>query len=146
MPASALKNVYTLEALCGVSAMRNVALVTTMWNEVIDKDVALSREEYLFEEFWDQMLSKGATSHRFRDSFKSAWDIADSLLRLPPAPVLLMSKEQIHHSKPLHETKAGIPLAEPRSRRQRRLLSKIGQLFSKVLINDSSKKANSLGH
>ena len=58
MPASALKNIHTLEAMCGVRAMRNVALVTTMWNEV-PMEVAQRRERYLFEEFWLRMLRDG---------------------------------------------------------------------------------------
>jgi hypothetical protein len=143
VPASALKNIRTLEAMCGVSAMRNVALVTTMWNEV-QPDVAQRREACLFEEFWSQMLSNGARAHRFKDSFNSAWDIADSLLRMPPAPTLHVSVEQVHHNKHLYETQAGIPLAEPGPKKQRGLSNKIGRMFSKLLVNDSSKKPNSL--
>jgi hypothetical protein len=119
--------------MCGVSAMRNVALVTTMWNEV-PHQVAQRRERYLFEEFWNQMLNNGARPHRFKDSFPSAWEITDSLLRLPPAPDLHMVVEQVHQNKFLYETQAGKPLAEARPKKQRRLWSKMGQLFSNLLV------------
>jgi hypothetical protein len=119
--------------MCGVSAMRNVALVTTMWNEV-PHQIAQRRERDLFERFWIQMLSNGARPHRFRDSFSSAWEIADSLLRLPLAPDLHMAEEQVHQNKFLYETKAGQPLAEARPKKQRRLWSKIGKIFPKLLI------------
>jgi hypothetical protein len=132
VPASALRNISTLESMCGVSAMRNVALVTTMWNEV-PMDVAQKRERDLFERFWIQMLSNGAKSYRFRDSFNSAWEITDSLLRVPPAPDLHMVVEQVHQNKPLPETKAGMPLAGARPKEKRRLSTKIGRMFSKLL-------------
>lgn len=131
MPASALKNIHTLEAMCGVRAMRNVALVTTMWNEV-PMEVAQRRERYLFEEFWFRMLRDGARSYRFKDSFKSAWEISDSLLQLPPSSVF-MSEELVDHNRPLRETQAGIPLIGARPRMQRRLSNRIGQLFSRLL-------------
>jgi hypothetical protein len=106
--ANALKNIRTLERICGRNAMQNIALVTTMWNE-IDKDVAKTREDYLFGQFWSEMLNSGARAHRFKDSFPSAWEITDSLLQLPPAPDLLLQTERVRQKKAVHETQAGMP-------------------------------------
>ncbi|KIM56731.1 hypothetical protein SCLCIDRAFT_212451 [Scleroderma citrinum Foug A] len=53
---------------------KNIAFVTTMWDEV-PEDVGLRREEELQNTFWQRMVKLGSTTHRFTGSEGSAWEI-----------------------------------------------------------------------
>jgi hypothetical protein len=130
MAASALKNISTLSKVCGMKAMPNVFLVTTMWGD-IPKRVALLREQELYQEFWKPALDEGARAMRFNDSFHSAWEIIDDMLEIGRCPDLLMQLERVEQNRPLEETQAFIPLnAAPQQ--EKNLKTKMRKLFSKL--------------
>jgi len=66
-------------------------IATTMWKR-IKENVATGREEELGKKRWREMLLNGSRIMRFHDSFKSAWDIIDNVLKsrnmsvAPPVP------------------------------------------------------------
>jgi hypothetical protein len=108
MAGSVLKNLQMFASLCGLKAMPNVSLVTTMWGDVRE-EVGTRRESELKRDFWKEMLASGCRTERFEDTYESAWRIVDSLAQMDRAPVLL-SSEIVDTQLRLNETKAGITL------------------------------------
>jgi len=107
MAGTPLRNLRMFERLCGVNALRNVMLVTTMWNE-IDDATALSHEEELRTKYWRPMVSAGSRISRFDYNHQSAWEIVDQL-NGTPLPVQLQV-ELVDEGKPLAYTSAGTAL------------------------------------
>jgi hypothetical protein len=107
MAGTPLKNLRMFERLCGVNALRNVMLVTTMWSE-IDDMTALSYEKELQTTYWNAMVSAGSRISRFDYSHESAWAIVDHL-NGTPLPVQLQV-ELVDEGKPLAHTSAGTTL------------------------------------
>jgi hypothetical protein len=95
------------QLLCGPDALQNVALVTTMWNEV-DELTGSRREDELREHFWGPMIEAGSKMTRFEYTYESAWDILDQFsgLRRP----LQLQVEMVDQGKTLGQTAAGSEL------------------------------------
>ena len=94
--------------LCGKDNFKNVVLVTTMWDQVVE-DVALRHEQELQSDFWQSMIRLGSTTHRFHLTEESAWDIINTLSVSPPGErrPLQIQREMVDEDKPLHRTSAG---------------------------------------
>ena len=60
--------------LCGLEGLKNVALVTTMW-DVIDNDEGNNRENELITKYWKTMIELGCRTSRFYNNTESALDI-----------------------------------------------------------------------
>jgi uncharacterized phage infection (PIP) family protein YhgE len=56
------------------------------------------------------MMEHGARAMRFEDSFKSAWDIVDTMVQRDPAYSLLLQEELVDIHRRLSETEAGVTL------------------------------------
>ena len=107
MAGTPLRNLRMFERLCGVDALRNVMLVTTMWSES-DVSTALSHEEELRTKYWSSMISAGSRIARFDYNQESAWAIVGHL-KGTPLPVQLQV-ELVDEGKPLAYTSAGSAL------------------------------------
>lgn len=110
MTGSAKKNVLMFKSLCGPDAMRNVMLVTSMWDQVPVK-VAEQREKELIdtEEFWGWMCKKGSIVRRHHNTHYSAEAIVQEIVqRCEKAPVkLTLQEEMVNKGRTLEETGAG---------------------------------------
>jgi hypothetical protein len=60
--------------------MPNVVIVTTMWSKVTEEEGTM-REEVLKREVWKDMLGDGCKTHRFKDTYESAWHIVGSVMQ-----------------------------------------------------------------
>jgi hypothetical protein len=74
------KNKLLFDALCQTDSKKHVVIATTMWKR-IKENVATGREEELSKKRWREMLLNGSRIMRFHDSFTSAWDIIDNILK-----------------------------------------------------------------
>jgi hypothetical protein len=74
------KNMILFDTLCGGDARKNIVIATTMWKQV-RRDIATQREDELGKKRWREMLQNGSRIMRFHDTFKSAWDIIDNVVR-----------------------------------------------------------------
>ena len=103
-----LRNLNMFKELCGRDNFKNVALVTTMWDQV-SENVGLQREQELKKDFWKEMIRLGSTTHRFHLTEESAWDIINTIIMsLPAAPhPLQIQREMVDHKKPLHRSSSG---------------------------------------
>lgn len=105
MTGPLLRNLQSFKNLCGVDAMPNVIVVTTMWSEIREASGAI-REKQLIDDFWGGVLKGGGNTKRFDDSHQSAWDIIGSLTWGEEEHVLL-SKEAVNARLQLNETQFG---------------------------------------
>ncbi|KAI6017063.1 hypothetical protein EDC04DRAFT_2511921, partial [Pisolithus marmoratus] len=60
--------------LCGKDNLKNIILVTMMWDEVME-EVGLAHEQELHADFWQTMIALGPTIHHFEGTTESAWKI-----------------------------------------------------------------------
>jgi hypothetical protein len=79
--------------MCGVNALPNVILTTTMWNEVED-EIGLRREEELRK----LMMNNGYQIARFNYTHESAWEIINMIDINRP---LKLRTEMVDPGKPL---------------------------------------------
>ncbi|KAG8220498.1 P-loop containing nucleoside triphosphate hydrolase protein [Butyriboletus roseoflavus] len=105
-----LRNLGVFQNLCGTENLKNVVIVTTMWDEVEDQSVGSKREEELLSSFWKGMIDLGSRTCRFQGTRESAWEIIDHLdlegSREGRTP-LQIQREMVDKELPLHETAAG---------------------------------------
>jgi hypothetical protein len=65
MQGSAKKNLYMFKKLCGNNALKNVILVTTMWDKVSEAEgTARELELTSTPDFWGWMVSQGSKVYR----------------------------------------------------------------------------------
>lgn len=81
MGGSPLKHLKMFQNLCGTEALKNVVLVTTMWDEVGEEEGS-NRENELTARYWNAMIDLGCHTSRFYNNTKSASDIV-SQFQLP---------------------------------------------------------------
>ena len=104
MDGSPLKYLRMFENLCGKDALKNVILVTTMWDEV-EEEEGRNREKELSNNHWNSMLELGCRTARFYNNTESAWDIVS---RFQDARcTVLLQREMVDLGLELAETSAG---------------------------------------
>jgi len=103
-----LRNLNMFKEVCGRDNFKNVAFVTTMWDEVFE-GVSLQREQKLKEDFWKAKIRLGSTTHRFHLAEESAWETINTLSVSLPGErrPLRIQREMVDEDKPLHKTSAG---------------------------------------
>lgn len=138
MAGTPLRNLAVFQDLCGNDNLKNVVLVTTMWDEVEDQSVGSKREQELLSSFWKGMIGFGSRNCRYEGTRESAWEIIDLLdlegSRRRPTP-LQIQREMVDRKLPLHETTAAKTLL-------RSLVQLVGE-FKKVwtkMRNGTSRK------
>ena len=90
--------------LCGPQALKNVVLVTTMWDEV-EQEEGRHREAQLSAQYWNAMLELGCRTSRFHNTMESARDIVSQFQNAPCA--VLLQTELVDRKLDLEETSAG---------------------------------------
>ncbi|KAH6890133.1 hypothetical protein BKA70DRAFT_872671 [Coprinopsis sp. MPI-PUGE-AT-0042] len=74
-----LGNMNVFQKLCGPNAYKNVAIITTRWEEA-DERAAAEHERSLKTQFLNEFLSEGGRCQRYRRTesmVRNAWDIVD---------------------------------------------------------------------
>lgn len=94
--------------ICGDDAMKNVTIVTNMWEEV-DEKVGQKREEEIKSNFFKDAFDHGAKMCRHYGTPDSAKDIVRQTLQLDPR-VLRVQDEMVKEKKSVPDTDAGIQL------------------------------------
>lgn len=109
MAGTPLRNLHMFERLCGVDALQNVMLVTTMWEDIQDKAIGIAHEEELKTKYWNSMLNVGSRILRFEYTRQSAWTIVDQFTGIRGIP-LQLQVELVDEGKSLSQTAAGSAL------------------------------------
>lgn len=107
MAGSAMRNLSTFRKLIGDNALHNVALVTTMWDQIDHVNGAV-REKALVDtpEFWGEMVRLGSIVARFDGTREGASSIVQSLLN-NTTRTLNIQHEMIDERLNLEDTDAG---------------------------------------
>lgn len=119
MTGSARKNLFMFKKLCGPEGLKNVALVTTMWEHIASEDVGVDRERELIEtqEFWGILKDRGATVKRHLNTAESARAILSTLLGNEKV-TMDIQKELVKEHKSLIDTSAGMGLDQELQRQK----------------------------
>lgn len=131
MGGTQMRNLLMFKKTCGPDALKNVLLVTTMWDKTGMEDGERREAELKSrEEHWGFMIEKGSRTMRHYNNEISAMDIlaefvpgfgADS----PEAQPLAIQKEMVYEKKSLDETDAGIELQKEFTEQSRKLIEEI---------------------
>ncbi|PPQ78241.1 hypothetical protein CVT24_006502 [Panaeolus cyanescens] len=140
---SAQRTLRLFQALTGVENFERIALVTTMWDQLIeDVSEASNRQQLLEEEYWVDLIEGGALTHKFRNTKSSALDILWPLIEQTwqsRAPLYLQNELCIER-KQLPKTEVGKQVFSrldailyPHQRR----LNELRATFFKLVIGDN---------
>ena len=91
--------------LCGGSTLKNVVLVTNMWNKA-HQDINVACEKELSGKFFKPALDEGAQMVRHHNTTESAHDIIRKIVKNPPV-VLRVQRELMDEGKNIIDTVAG---------------------------------------
>ncbi|PCH42115.1 hypothetical protein WOLCODRAFT_137708 [Wolfiporia cocos MD-104 SS10] len=108
MGGTALGTYRLFMKICGEEAMKNVMIVTNMWNNV-EQPVGEAREEELRTRFFQDAVLHHARMSRHNDTRESAHQILKSMLA-NQAEVLRVQTEMVDENKTVLETGAGVEL------------------------------------
>ena len=102
------KNFGMLRKLCGDVTLKNVAIVTSMWDQESSIERAIAREEELMTDdlFFKPVLDKGAQMLRHDRGIESARDIVSRFIMKAPM-ALEIQRELVEKMKLLENTAAG---------------------------------------
>ncbi|CCM03858.1 uncharacterized protein FIBRA_06008 [Fibroporia radiculosa] len=108
MSGTGRENFRLFRKICGDAAMKNAAIVTTMWTKG-NQAVEAAREEQLRTNFFRDAMDRGASLYRHDNTQASARKILlDTLGKMPK--VLRVQEELVDQHKSIPETDAGMQL------------------------------------
>ena len=99
------RNFKIFRELCGETSLKNVVLVTNMWEDV-SHDVGEAREKELASAFLKPALDKGAQMIRHHNTERSAHDVIRQIMNNHPV-VLQIQRELVDERKDVERTAAG---------------------------------------
>lgn len=104
---SSVKNIRMFRKLCGADNMRNVLLVSSMW-DIVEEQQGAERERELSSEgtFWKSMLAQGASMRRYDNRTATALQLIQTLISNTPS-ALRIQKQLVDDRVPLVNTDAG---------------------------------------
>lgn len=104
---SSIKNLRMFRKLCGAENMRNVLLVSSMW-DIVQEEKGAEREKELCSEgtFWKSMITQGATVHRYNNRTVTAMNLIQTIISNNPS-ALKIQKQLVDDQVPLIKTDAG---------------------------------------
>ena len=104
------RNLRMFRKLCGTDSLKNVVLVTTMWDKVTPEE-GLQHEQELMSSnnLFKPLLDEEATMMRYERTAESATKVINYLLG-KNATTTEVVRELVHQKKPLEDTAAGTEL------------------------------------
>ncbi|KAF9774134.1 hypothetical protein IL306_007883 [Fusarium sp. DS 682] len=110
MGGSAKKNLMMFRKLCGKNSLKNVILVTTMWEDEQPETGAKREQELMATNgFWGALVEEGAQINRHNNTRGSAMSLLRSIAKNNRVTISIQ-KEMVSERKDLNETEAGIGL------------------------------------
>jgi len=105
---SARDNLTMFQSLCGEDFYSNVVLATSFWSEVSEADGA-ARLSQLEEEFWGDMVQKGARTVRLPDEPERCLELLLELARAGNAQKsLLIQRQMVDEGRDVDDTDAAV--------------------------------------
>ena len=131
-----MKHLKMFQNLCGVEALKNVLLVTTMWDEV-DEEEGNNREKELTTstKYWKTMIELGCHTSRFHNNTKSALDIVSQFQ--DARCTVLLQRELVDLHLELAETSAGRTLFSFLVEFIKKIKELLAQIEAKLKLNQN---------
>lgn len=108
MGGTARRNLRMFHKLCGQDSLKNVVIVTTMWDKATPEDGERRERELVSSEtLFKPLLDEGAVMRRHDGTRASALRIIDYLLRIQDHANTQIVHELLYEQKTLEETAAG---------------------------------------
>lgn len=108
---TAKRNIRMMSSLCGPSAMKNVAIVTTRWDEVNKEQLqAAEKTETQLSGYFKDFTDNGAQLYRHDNTLESAKKLISSVLDFTAIDKIQIV-EEMRSRKTLFQTAAGEELA-----------------------------------
>ncbi|KAI6158652.1 P-loop containing nucleoside triphosphate hydrolase protein [Pisolithus thermaeus] len=108
MGGTARRNLRVFHKLCGQDSLKNVVVVTTMWDKVtLEEGERRERELQSSETLFKPLLDEGAVMCRHDGTPASALGIIDYLLRIQDHATTQIVHELLYDQKTLENTAAG---------------------------------------
>ncbi|KAI6014187.1 hypothetical protein EDC04DRAFT_678842 [Pisolithus marmoratus] len=105
---AARRNLSMFHKICGQASLKNVVIVTTMWDEVTPEEGELREQELRSSEtLFQPLLDEGAVMCRHDSTPASASAIVDRLLCIQRHTTTQIVHELLYEQKSLEETAAG---------------------------------------
>ena len=132
MGGVARKNFRLFRKLCGDETLKNVLIVTNMWDEV-DPAIGAARERELAEKdvFFRPALEKGARMVRHQNTVESAHSIVREIIGFPAVP-LQIQLETVDEHKKLVDTDVGQDVKTELDKAEAKHLNELDGLRSTV--------------
>jgi hypothetical protein len=110
MGGIATRTLRVFKDFCGDTALKNVIIVTNMWDKVTSEE-GETRERQLRgdDRYFKPLLKANATMHRHDNTLESARRIVRQISSRHPLPLDIQT-ETVVQNKPLHRTSAGTSL------------------------------------
>ena len=104
------RNLRMFRKLCGTDSLKNVAIVTTMWDQVTPEEGSRLEQELRSNDSpFKPLLDDGATMMRHKRTAESATKVINYLLGKSPTTTQIV-RELLQEKKTLEETAAGTEL------------------------------------
>ena len=147
MQGSAKKNLIMFKKLCGDNALKNVILITSMWDRVAENEGAKRERELLqTPEFWGFMISKGSKAYRHNNSIESAKQLLRHFIPDIKLKITLdLQQEMVDRNMSLDQTGAGRELENEIAKERARFkieLKEIGEQLMEAM-KERDKEAES---
>ena len=104
MSGTPIKHFEMFQNLCGIEALKNAVLVTTMWDEIGEEEGSI-REYELTTRYWKTMIELGCHTSRFYNDTESALNIVSQFQ--DTQCTVLLQKELVDLHLELAQTSAG---------------------------------------
>ncbi|KAI8672096.1 hypothetical protein LRP88_03393 [Fusarium phalaenopsidis] len=145
MSGSAMTSLGLFQDIVGDSALKNVILVTTMWNKLRAEDIAEAdrREQELLDDFWRPMIDNGSFATQFRGTSDKAAALVYHLAE-KQSVVLKVQEEAYEQEKAVVDTSAGAnlnhSLQEDEEKYKKRLRELERRLRRQVELGDKERQ------
>jgi hypothetical protein len=139
MGGSPIKHLKMFQNLCGPEALKNVVLVTTMWDEVGEEEGS-DRENELTARYWKTMIELGCHTSRFYNNTESAFNIVSQFQ--DARCTVLLQKELVDLHLELAETSAGRTLFSLLVEFIKKIKELLAQIEAKLKQNQHSESSN----
>ena len=132
MGGSAIKHLKMFHNLCGVEALKNVVLVTTIWDQAYEEE----GDNQLTTIFWKTMIELGCRTPRFENYTESALDIVPQFQ--DARFTALLQRELVDLHLQLTETSAGRTLFSFLVEFIKKIKEVLAQIEAKLRQNQNS--------
>ena len=125
------RNFNMFHKLCGGSTLKNVVLITNMWNKA-HQDINEACEKELSGDFFKPALDEGAQMVRHHNTTESAHDIIRKIMKNQPV-VLQIQQELVDEGKNIIGTMAGESLNQELTEQIRRHQAELGEVQEEMV-------------